>query len=120
MRTFLETYQRHECLWNVKHGDYHNKSRRNTAVLSMLKDLNLPGATVEDVHKKIKTVRSTYKTELNKIRNSERSGAGTDDVYKPQLAWFRLADAFLRNVSLPRKSCSNLKVSEMEVMGNLG
>ena len=114
MAKFLEAYQRNELLWNVRSKDYHNKIRRQAAVSTMVKELNLPNLTDSDVVAKIKTVRSSYGAELKKIRASERSGAGTDDIYKPRLKWYQAADAFLRDVCFPNKSSSNLKVSQGE------
>jgi len=37
--------------------------------------------------------------ELTEIEKSKKkSGAGADDIYDPQLAWFKSADIFLKNV----------------------
>ena len=67
--------------------------------------------TVEDLKSKIKSIRSRYGAELGKIRRSETSGAGVHDVYKPRLFCFAQADPFLRTVTQPRDSSSNLPVS---------
>lgn len=64
--------------------------------------------TTNDIKTKIKNIRTTYKVELNKIIKSNKSGTGTDDLYKPKLFWFAQADAFLRDVSVPKASQSNL------------
>ena len=87
---------------------------RERALRNMLDDLSLPGLTVPDLKAKIKTVRTRYIAELAKIRTSERSGAGYGDIYRPRLFWFNTADAFLRVVSTPRQSSSNLGVSDQK------
>ncbi len=45
---------------------------------------------------------------MNKVKKSMKSGAGTDDVYKPKLVWCEKADAIWRNVISGRESSSNL------------
>jgi hypothetical protein len=50
-------------------------------------ELNLDGVTIDDLKFKIKTIRTRYASELSKVQNSLKSGAGTDDVYIPNLFW---------------------------------
>ena len=52
-------------------------------------------------------MKNVYRQELRKIEKSKKSGAGADDIYQPQLAWFKRADIFLKNVS-SRTTTSNL------------
>jgi hypothetical protein len=40
--------------------------------------------------------------------NSQKSGAGADSVYKPEIPWFSAANQFLVRVSNWRESHSNL------------
>ena len=109
MVSFLEAYRRQECLWNVRTAEYSKSVSREKAYSEMVEELNLPGLSIADVKNKIKTVRTRYMAELNKIRISEKSGV--DDIYEPRLFWFKHADLFLRSVSNPKPSSSNLKVS---------
>ena len=46
----------------------------------MVKQLNIPGLTQEDVKLKIKSIRSRYSSELAKVLKSEKSGAGRDNI----------------------------------------
>jgi hypothetical protein len=46
-----------------------------------------------------------FRQELTKIEKSKKSEAGADGVY--QLAWFKRADIFLKNVS-SRTTTANL------------
>ena len=62
----------------------------------------------ETLKRKIKSIKDCYRIEPNKIKRSKKSGAGTNNVYKPKLAWFSEADVFLRNVAFGRESSSNL------------
>lgn len=43
---------------------------------------------------KIKSIKDSYRFELNKVKSSMKSGAGTEDIYKPRLAWFAQLIAF--------------------------
>jgi hypothetical protein len=61
----------------------------------MVKELNIPDLTPEDVKLKIKPIHSRYSSELVKVLKSEKSGAGRDDIYIPKLFWFKQADLFL-------------------------
>jgi hypothetical protein len=63
---------------------------------------------VELVRKKLKAITTAYRQELAKITKSKKSGAGTDDVYKPKLAWFEKADSFMRGITVTRTSTSTL------------
>lgn len=81
---------------------------RDKAYESICFALNLPGLSVNDIKTKIKTIRTNYKCELNKILKSEKSGAGLSDVYVPRLFWFKKADEYLRGVSVAKNSVSNL------------
>jgi hypothetical protein len=64
----------------------------------MVKQLNNPGLTQEDVKLQIRSISSRYSSELAKVLKSEKSGAGRDDIYVPKLFWFKQADLFLRSV----------------------
>jgi hypothetical protein len=53
-----------------------------------LKKSTLKGLTADCVRRKIKIIKTVYSQELNKIMKSKKSGAGTIDLYKPELVWF--------------------------------
>jgi hypothetical protein len=92
----LLSYQ--EYLWNVKSENYRNRNIWDKALEEMVKQLNSPDLTQEDVKLKIKSIHSRYSSELAKILKSEKSGAGRDDIYVPKLFWFKQADLFLRSL----------------------
>ncbi|KAK4882653.1 hypothetical protein RN001_005972 [Aquatica leii] len=62
-----------------------------------------PDARIEDVKKKINSLRSCFRKEYKKVINSKRSGTGTEDVYKPTLWYFDLL-LFLKDDEMPRTS----------------
>jgi hypothetical protein len=53
-----------------------------------LRKTTLKGLTADCVRRKIKIIKTAYSQELNKIMKSKKSGAGTNDLYKPKLVWF--------------------------------
>lgn len=113
---FLEIYQQFELLWNIRHSEYVNKQKRESAMRRLMSDLQQEGIEVPDIsflRNKIKVIKTTYRQERLKVEESKSSGKGTDDLYVPKLTWFDLADSFLRFVVVTRPSKSNmvLKVS---------
>ena len=56
--------------------------------------VEIPGK--KNLRKKIKNLKDASRNEVNKVKKYMKSGAGTDDVYKPELFWFKKADAFWR------------------------
>lgn len=105
---FLELYQREECVWNVKSENYKNLPLRDKSYENIRSGMEIDTLTINDIKNKIKSIRTTYRVELNKLLKANKSGTGTEDVYKPKLFWFAQADAFLRAISVPRESESNL------------
>jgi hypothetical protein len=107
LEEFIEIYKTEPCLWHVKCKEYHDREKRSAAydkLLSKLKELE-PNATKDDVIKKINTLRSNVRRERKKYDESVKSGASSDDIYKPTLWYFDLFD-FIRDQDVPRSSRS--------------
>ncbi|XP_066153390.1 uncharacterized protein [Euwallacea fornicatus] len=113
---FIELYKAEPCLWLVKSKDYHNRNKRAVAYEKLKEKLREiePNATKEDVLKKINSLRSNVRKEKKKYKESLKSGASADDVYKPALWYYHLFD-FLGDENTPRQSCSNLDDVDGEV-----
>jgi hypothetical protein len=47
---------------------------------------------IKGITAKVKSLRETYKRELQKVEESQGTGTDTDSVYCPTLAWFNDAD----------------------------
>ncbi|XP_031335337.1 uncharacterized protein LOC116165170 isoform X1 [Photinus pyralis] len=85
-KDFIITFETMPILWDKTDKDYVNKYKRNEALEKLLviyKKIK-PQVTLDDVKKKINTLRSNYRRELKKIESSRRSGAGGDDIYTPK------------------------------------
>lgn len=63
-------------------------------------------------------MRSSYRKELKKIKESTKSGSGTDEVYQPKL-WYFDSLRFLNDQETPRQSRSNIDESDNEVSNKL-
>lgn len=116
LQDFIENYRNEICLWKTTCKDYHDRNKKNAAynrLVEKYKSID-PNATRDIVVKKINNLRTTYKKELNKIKQSCKSGAGTDEIYKPRLWYFELL-SFLYDQEVPRPSTSNIDEDENEV-----
>ncbi|KAK3885443.1 hypothetical protein Pcinc_010358 [Petrolisthes cinctipes] len=65
------------------------------------------------VVKKINIFRSNYRRELKKVLGSEKSGAGTDDLYIPSL-WYYKHLTFLRNQENQEVGVSSIEKEDEE------
>ncbi|XP_045761834.1 uncharacterized protein LOC123865057 [Maniola jurtina] len=109
LEEFIELYRSEPCLWNTKGKEYHNRELKRSAYTKLIEKLKIidPSADKDAVVKKINNIRSTYKKERKKIADSKKSGAGTQEVYKPKL-WYYSMLLFLDDQVEPRHSCSNM------------
>lgn len=55
---------------------------------------------------KIRSLRNAYTLDMYKIQKSKKSGAGVDDIYKPNVKWFPIAHRILHQVVQTRDSQS--------------
>ncbi|KAK9696790.1 Alcohol dehydrogenase transcription factor Myb/SANT-like [Popillia japonica] len=79
----IETYRNYEILWDTKHPLYYNKIRKNDAWEEVAKQL---GTTDEACKKKMTSVLAALRREKSKIKKSEGTGKGRDDIYES--SWF--------------------------------
>ncbi len=105
---FIELHQSYLCLWNVKAKSYSSRSLKDQAYGILLKKLQEvePEATKEIVKKEINSFRTVFQKEKDKVR-LERSCAGADDIYKPNLWYFFLLN-FLDNQETLRSSTNSI------------
>lgn len=79
---FIEDYRSFTALWDVNHKDYTNKIKRNDALNALATNYKM---SIKDVKNKIKSLRSYFAKEHQKV-TEKKSGAGVDDVYDSP--WF--------------------------------
>lgn len=66
---FLNLFQNYPCLWDVSSKEYLNRNLKEAAYSELLENLKETGmpTTVDQVKKKIKSLRDTFRKELSKI-----------------------------------------------------
>lgn len=89
---FLDLYQAHECLWRVKSKDYSNKLKRIWAHMEMLEysEKYIKDVDLNWVKKKIQSLRTIFKKEVNRVEESKKSWKGTDELYVSPLWYYDL------------------------------
>jgi len=109
LRDFISKYKDLKCLWNIQCKDYSNRDKKKDAYSELLVVYKLikPEASIDDVKKKINTLRSNFRKELKKIHDSKRSGAGADDIYQPS-SWLFEELSFLADLEKPVDSISSI------------
>lgn len=105
----IDVYKELPCLWQVKSEDYMNRQKKDLAYEKLLQKYRerYTDATKEDVKKKFNALRTNFRKELKKVRDSNKSGAGTDDLYESSL-WYFDAMQFLEDTETPRNSRSTI------------
>ncbi|PIO22639.1 hypothetical protein AB205_0013120, partial [Aquarana catesbeiana] len=109
MGQFIDRYRDMRNLWEVKNPLYRNKPARKASLEKLLQFVKtqVPDADIEFVDKKIGSLRSTYRKELNKVQASMKSGAAAKDVYISSL-WYYNRMRFLEDQIEARESLSTL------------
>ncbi|CAG9791058.1 unnamed protein product [Diatraea saccharalis] len=105
---FIELYKSLPALWKIKSKEYSDRNKKNEAyhiLIEKLKEVE-PNATRDTVTKKINSLRSSRRKEQKKIKDSLRSGASTDDIYRTSLWYFELLE-FVDDQETVRKPVSN-------------
>lgn len=79
---FIEDYRSHCALWDISDKNYTNKMKRNDAYAVLSTKY---GLTVKGIKNKIKSLRSYFSKEHQKVLE-KKSGAGVEDKYDSP--WF--------------------------------
>lgn len=105
---FVELYEAEAVLWDVRLKNYKNKDARNAALERIVRNLEIDDITTQDIISKINKIRTTYTQEKAKIKKSQGTGSGVDDIYMPSLPWYEVADRFLSGVVKSRNTFTNV------------
>ncbi|KAG8288528.1 hypothetical protein J6590_016652 [Homalodisca vitripennis] len=109
---FLNIFKTYSCLWDPSDENYNKRDARDVALKKLGSHLESEGfghINKDQLKIKIKSLKDSYRVELNQVKTSLKSGAGAEDIYKPKLGWFSVADSFWRTVMMGRDSSSNLE-----------
>lgn len=99
LKTFISVYRQNPILWNTSLKEYSDRDKKNKCYKQLVEIYQKikKRATIEDVKKKINSLRTNYRKELKKIKDSQRTGSSTDDIYEPT-SWIFWELQFLNDV----------------------
>lgn len=91
-REFIAMYKQHECIWKVKSKEYSDRNMNNAAYEKLVNKLKEKDENTnrDSVVKKINTLRSSFRKECKKVTASFKSGAASDEVYRPSMWYYEL------------------------------
>ncbi|XP_050517011.1 uncharacterized protein LOC126891783 [Diabrotica virgifera virgifera] len=93
---FLQLYEDESVIWNPEHSD--NKNRNLVYDAWKRIEINMDGKyPIDELKRKKESLMASYRGCRNKIRESTKSGSGTDDVYKPSWLYYEKMAGFLLN-----------------------
>lgn len=107
---FIELYRSLPCVWKIKSAEYRDRVKKNKAyevLLLKYKEVD-DNATIKTVKQKIDSLRGAFRKEMKKLKESSRSGAGSEDIYKPHL-WYFDNLSFLTDEETARRGVGNLE-----------
>ena len=91
----IKLYKENPCLYKTDHENYDDLSARRSALESIRDSMGIPNATVEEIKRKLKSLRSTFMQEYKKVKKAQESGHS----YIPKLKWYELFTFVLNNRS---------------------
>lgn len=99
-------YRSLPALWDVKCKDYTNRGKKKEQYDVLIKKYReyIPNADKQDVIKKINSLRTNFRKELKRVRETKKSD-GKEDVL-PSL-WYFEEMKFLQNIEAPYSSDTN-------------
>ncbi|XP_017052281.1 uncharacterized protein LOC108095624 isoform X3 [Drosophila ficusphila] len=88
MVEFISCYRHFTALWDSRSADYLSKQKKDPGYQELLKILRRVngGCSLQDVKRKINSLRCCYRREIKKVH------ASSDIGYKPRLWWFHLME----------------------------
>ncbi|KAG8251641.1 hypothetical protein J6590_075227 [Homalodisca vitripennis] len=112
---FIALFRDLPCLWQTTSKEYHDRPKREAAYHTLLEKMKEvePLANKDCVIKKINNMRSSFRKEVKKIKESMKTGSGAYEVYKPKL-WYFESLRFLNDQKTPRQSISNIDNHDSE------
>ncbi|XP_018342131.1 PREDICTED: uncharacterized protein LOC108748440 isoform X2 [Trachymyrmex septentrionalis] len=81
----IALYEQYQCLWNLFHPEFNNKSLRYEAYKKIKNSINIPGLTICDCINRIVNVKKEYCYELSKIA----AAISYEKLYVPKVKWFK-------------------------------
>ncbi|KAF5285415.1 hypothetical protein FQA39_LY16669 [Lamprigera yunnana] len=114
----IEVYHSLPALWNIKSKDYSNRIKKTEQYNNLLRKYReyYPDADKAQLVKKFNSLRTNFRKELKRIKDSEKSGAETDDIIEPTLWYFEEMN-FLVGQEEPSTSQSTIRIQDDDTQG---
>lgn len=103
---FLEHYELEALIWNAAHPFHKNRNMVHDAWKRIEEKMDQK-FTVSDLKKKKDSLMASFRTCLKRVKDSMKSGASADDVFKPNWFAFPKMSAFLRDKDAPRETVNS-------------
>lgn len=106
-KSFLEQIQMEPVLWNKSLKDYKNKLKNHDAWKRISTIMEIP---VDELKTKKTNLFSSYRNYKSKIKKSEKSGAGADDVYKPIWFGYNIIDSMIGDTTINKTTINTVSI----------
>ena len=83
--SLISLWSERSVLYDARHPKYFNQNERDKLLSEMAEKLNIP---TRDILAKMDNLRSYYSKQNGMIVSSKKSGAGSNQIYKPKWMWF--------------------------------
>ena len=100
-------YKQHPMQWNPKIHEYRNRDLRGTNLESLAQKLNFK-YSIEKIQKEWHNLTTIYERERGRHDASQKSGAGTNEVYVSQWPYYKTME-FSHDRSTPDVATSTLR-----------
>uniref|UniRef100_A0A023F0P8 Putative alcohol dehydrogenase transcription factor myb/sant-like protein n=1 Tax=Triatoma infestans TaxID=30076 RepID=A0A023F0P8_TRIIF len=110
---FFDAWRDLPEIWKIKSEIYKDKTKKKNAwekLLSVYLEID-KNANLDSLKKRLTNIRTCYRRELKKILQAEKSGAGGENEYEPNLWYFSELD-FLRDQEVQIPGVSTIEVED--------
>lgn len=103
---FLTFYEIEAVIWNPALPNHKNRNEVYDA-WKRIEEKMEKKFTVTELKKKKDSLMASYRTWLKKVKDTIKSGAGTEDIYKPNWFAYEMMDRFLKDKNVPRETLTS-------------
>lgn len=106
---FLDLYEKETAIWDPKDQLHRNRDIVFDSWKKIKDSMSIP-VDIKELKKKKESLMSTFRPLLAKKKASNKSGAGTDHIFKPSWFAYEKMESFLKSV-YERRDTINTEVS---------
>lgn len=111
---FLDFYEAEPVIWSASHPNHKNRNHIHDAWKRIEREFDSRYSVI-DLKKKKDSLMASFRSCINKIKASKKSGAGADEIYKPHWFAFEKMASFLGDKDVPKQTI-NTEVSKFNYM----